>query len=199
MNQKQFLYELWRELERIPIEEREEAMRYYEEYLEDAQGNEQAIHALGTPKEVAAQILGDYAVKGLQKPAKSTKQGLSKVWLIILAIFASPIALPLAVAIAAVALVLVIAAVAVMVALCAAGLGAVLGGIAVIIAGCWVLVASPASAVFFVGIGAFAVGLGLLIGLFSVWLGRISVSGIGRALGRFLNRHRKAPNGLEGE
>ncbi|MBS7176761.1 MAG: DUF1700 domain-containing protein, partial [Clostridiales bacterium] len=85
MNKKEFLYELRKELERLPFEERESAIQYYEEYFEEAgpELEEQTANTLGAPKEVAAGILADFVVKDNQKPAKNAKQGFSKVWLTI--------------------------------------------------------------------------------------------------------------------
>ena len=193
MNKKQFLYELWGELERIPPQEREEAMRYYEEYLEDAgpEREQEALEELGTPKEVAAQILADAVVKDLEQPVKSAKQGFSRVWMVLLAVFASPIALPVAAVIAALALVLVTVAVALVLAVICAGIGLVLGGALTAAGGLMVLAQSPATTLCFAGAGLAGIGAGIFICLGGFWLGRKSLAGLARLFGRWLKREKK--------
>lgn len=58
MNKKLFLDELHRLLSDLPPEERNQAIKYYEDYFEDAgPENEQAIlKELGSPQELANQI-----------------------------------------------------------------------------------------------------------------------------------------------
>ena len=58
MNKKLFLDELHRLLSDLPLEERNQAIKYYEDYFEDAgPENEQAIlKELGSPQELANQI-----------------------------------------------------------------------------------------------------------------------------------------------
>ena len=102
MDKNEFLSRLREKLKRLPPEDINDAMEYYEEYLEDAgPENEAAVIAA-----VASQVLTDYAVKQMKKEP-SARRGLSTIWIVLLAIFASPIAIPVAAVIAIVALVLV--------------------------------------------------------------------------------------------
>lgn len=59
MNKNTFLSALERELGALAPEERRDAMQYYEEYFEEAgpENEEQAASALGSPKEIAAELL----------------------------------------------------------------------------------------------------------------------------------------------
>ena len=195
MNKKEFLYELRKELERLPFEERESAIQYYEEYFEEAgpELEEQTANTLGAPKEVAAGILADFVVKDNQKPAKNAKQGFSKVWLTIITIFASPIAVPVAVALAAVALVLAIAAFLVMRCVFLAGFSLLLTGLLCAVCSIFVLAQSPATTLFFFGVGLVAVGIGILISRFGIWLGRKSINGVARVFGKVLKKKKTAP------
>lgn len=92
----QYLDELRHRLRKLPMEEQEEALQFYEEYFEEAgeENFEQAKNTLGSPATVASQILADYATKTLKDPRKSTKKGISAVWFFMLALFAAPMALP---------------------------------------------------------------------------------------------------------
>lgn len=62
MNRQKYLAALRAALKGLPEEELANALRYYEEYFDDAgEENEQkAIDELGTPESIAAQILQDY-------------------------------------------------------------------------------------------------------------------------------------------
>lgn len=120
MNREQFMQELAHQLRRLPREDREAALDYYENYLDDA-GPEQesaVLAALGTPKEVAAQIIQEAAEKAIDTSSEGRKRGpFTTVWMVILGICAAPMALPLAAAAVAVLVALLAAVFALMVAL----------------------------------------------------------------------------------
>ena len=58
MNKDIFLRDLGRFLSDIPQDEREQALKYYEDYFEDAgpENEQQVIQELGSPVELAKQI-----------------------------------------------------------------------------------------------------------------------------------------------
>ncbi|HCC35067.1 MAG TPA: hypothetical protein DEQ02_05315 [Ruminococcaceae bacterium] len=62
MNKNQFMAELGGKLSSLPAEERDAALRYYEEYFIDAgpENEQSAIDQLGSPKEVADAILAEF-------------------------------------------------------------------------------------------------------------------------------------------
>ena len=62
MNRNEYMAALRRALAGPPEEERASALRYYEEYFDDAgpENERKAIDGLGAPEQVAAQILADY-------------------------------------------------------------------------------------------------------------------------------------------
>jgi uncharacterized membrane protein len=97
MTTDQYLTSLRRELRRLPSDDREKAMEYFEEYFEEAGGGRevQAMEDLGTPKEAAAQIIRDMALRHAQEPNENVRKGMSAVWVGILAVCAAPIALPM--------------------------------------------------------------------------------------------------------
>jgi len=163
MDRKAFLTELRRMLEVLPFDEREAAIAYYEEYLDEAgpERERETIESFGTCAEIAARLRADYAVS---TPPKTPREGFSKVWLVILAIFAFPLAFPLLIAVMVfifsmfVAFFSVIFAIGVTsVALVGSGIFSVIGGIAV-------FVSDPLTTLFFFGGGVAAVGMGILLG-----------------------------------
>lgn len=98
MNKNEFLKELKRKLKSLPKSERDDAIRYYEEYFDDAQieDDTDVLYELSKPSEIASQILAEHAVKGVNSKNKSIKNNISSIWFILLAIVVSPLAFPLA-------------------------------------------------------------------------------------------------------
>lgn len=98
MSRKEYMEELKQKLRRLPKEDFQAAMEYYEEYFNEAgeEFEQQAMEDLGTPKEAADFIIRDMAVRNAQEPTGNVRQGLSRVWVGILAVCAAPMAIPLA-------------------------------------------------------------------------------------------------------
>ena len=71
---------------------------------------EDTIKLLGPPREVALHIITKRTLLDIETSPPAAKKGISAIWVVVLAVLASPIALPLAVT----ALVLLITAVVVL-------------------------------------------------------------------------------------
>lgn len=158
MNKKRFLEELGRQLKHLPAEDKVDAIQYYTEYLEEMELSDDAnvVEILGTPKEVAREIIGNCTEKHLEehKEKAGVKSSFTLIWLIILGICASPIAIPL-VAIALLIIAVLVAAGVIMVG------SFIFAGIAVALVGVMYLMIS------FVAIGFFSklkcIGMGLIL------------------------------------
>lgn len=98
MNKNEFLRLLNQKLKNLPNNEREDAIRYYEEYFEEAgiQDSDDVLNELSSPSEIAAQILSEHAIKGLNSDTKPIKNKISSMWFILLALLVSPLAFPIA-------------------------------------------------------------------------------------------------------
>ncbi|MCL2564083.1 MAG: DUF1700 domain-containing protein [Oscillospiraceae bacterium] len=190
MNRKQFLQDLRRELEALPFEERETAVTYYEEYFDEAgpEREQETISGFGTPAKIAAQLKAEYAVN---KPPKTPKEGFSKVWMVILAIFAFPLAFPLAIVIAALIFTLFAVFVSIIFAFGISAVALVLGGLACIVGGFAVIAASPATTLFFVGGGIAILGIGIIFAYGSHIVATKLMGAFARLLGRMLSRMRE--------
>lgn len=166
MSRKEYMDELTKKLVRMPEQERMEAISYYEEYFDEAgeENEEDVIKSLGTPTQVARQILADFAVKESAAKPQSPKKGIWAIVLIVLAILASPIAFPLAL----VAIILVFVAVLLVGIFIFTGVIIVfamgVGGFTSLIASAAIFAASPATGIFCLGIGISFVGVALLFG-----------------------------------
>ena len=158
MTRKEFMAELASRLHRLPQEDLQAALQYYEEYFDEAgSGNEQVvIRELKSPAHVASRILSDYAVKEAKKARASTGSGWRAFWFTILAICAAPVAVPLIIAAVVTVLALGFAGVAVVFALIiAAGV--------VFVKGIVMLFFGSSSALLLLG-GAFVlIGIALLV------------------------------------
>ena len=146
MTKKEYMKKLAYQLRRLPKEDFDKAMDYFEEYFEDAgiENEQKAIEDLGAPEEAASALILDLAQENAVKPPKTMKRRFSALWIAILALFAAPIALPLALGILAVigAVILGILAVVggILISALAAIAGSVLGiigGIAIIPSDLW--------------------------------------------------------------
>lgn len=77
----------------MPPEERQETIRYYLEFLEEASEEERA--ALGTPQELAAQLLRDSGIFPTQNIPPSAPKSSGRIGVIIALLCTFPIWLPL--------------------------------------------------------------------------------------------------------
>lgn len=165
MNRDEYMKELEQALKRLPKEEREETLLYYREYFEDAgpESDADVIEELGPAKETAAQILKEVAIKRLDEPRRAAKKGLSTVWVVILALCAAPIGLPLLLAVLICGLALAITVFAVFVTLLFVGIVLVAAGVVSAAAGIWFLSSQAANAIYILGTAFGEVGVGLLL------------------------------------
>ena len=190
MNRAEFFMRLRQELRSLPPEELEDAISYYVEYFDDAGAeNEQAvIQELGPPERIASQIKADLAVKKLDTAPVTAKKGLSTIWLVVLAILASPIALPLAIAAVSIVFALVIAVISVILAFYILLLALLLSGVGVIVLGCIILAQDPLTSAFFIGSGIALIGISILFGTLAIFITRKLFSGIAILFHRILHR-----------
>ena len=189
MNRLEFIEQLKKQLNKLPFDETKEAVDYYEQYFDEAgEENEQAVIAeLGSPSAVASQIIAEFAVKD-ENLDSSPRRGLSGVWFGILAVFASPIALPIALTVVILALTLVIVMFTLIASIAVTGFALLLGGI--FCAGVGVLVAfqSFSTFVFYLGTGTFMFGLGVLMIIPTVALSKKCFSWLTKQMSKFVLR-----------
>lgn len=159
MTREQFLMELRKKLKRLPKDEIDNVMTYYIEYFEDCdKTDEEAVRELGSPSAISSQILANYAFDD-----KKESGGIAnKILLIILAIFAAPVALPLAIAGVGVLFAIAVAIGTVLLALIITVIAFFAAGVGVCIAGAAVIFQGPATSVFYIGAGLIILGISIL-------------------------------------
>lgn len=193
MDKNEYMKQMHHQLRRLPKEDFDRAMEYFEEYFNEAgpEQEQQAIGDLGMPETAANQIIRDLAVENAARPGKGVKRGASAVWVGILAVFAAPIALPLALAggILALSLVLVIctlfAALFITVAVLIAALIPLLGG------SIWLLFTAPVDGLTNTGLSLIAVGLGIWLVKGWAWLMKASLNLMTRLFGTIAGKGKR--------
>lgn len=94
MNKQEFLNGLSRELSGLPQEDISERLTFYaemiEDRVEDGLSEEAAVAEVGTPEEIASQIVEEYPISKLVKEKVRPKRRL-RAWEIVLLILGSPI------------------------------------------------------------------------------------------------------------
>lgn len=187
MDKTEFLSELKLNLANLPIDEIESAISYYREYFDDAGKENEAniIKKLGTPAEVASQIIANYAVNDNRK---SAIKGMSNIKLIIQAIFSSSIALPIAILMAFITLILVILSISVIISIAITVAAFIIGGVILILNGFISIFNNISTTILLIGIGSSLFGIGLI--LFSAFIGftKCSFSWIAKFIGKILLR-----------
>ena len=180
MNRADYMAALRRALSVLPEEERANALRYYEEYFDDAgpENEAKAIEELGEPAKVAAQPIKE----------KRRWRGISPLLLIVLVLLAIPIGLPLVFGAGATVLGVLLAIVvtvlavifAVLLILYGIPLALICGGAVITVLSC-TLWATPANALVTLGNGLAAFAAGILLGLLSIKLSILFVPPVFRA------------------
>jgi len=189
MSREEFLLKLRKYLKRLPQEEIYEAVRYYEEYLDDVgvENEESTIATLGNPYKIASQITAEYAVKDMEA-APSAKKVFSTIWVVLLAVFASPVAIPLVLAIFCVALALVLVVFSLLLSLAVVAFSFALSGIVCVLVGVCLIAQSIAATLFYLGSGLFLLGAGILLGLIMIDLSKKGFSGMTKMISKWLPR-----------
>ena len=182
MTKQDYLAQLDFKLRVLPESERQDALEYYDGYISDANGEENAIARLGPPGEVAATILADYVARTPAAPADRPyrppqgmhpgggfaappprRGGIRTAWFVILAFFAVPVGLPLLIAVGATAFGLFIGLIAVVFSFFVGGGASILAGVL------WVLVApftfghDMSFGLMGTGMGLMSIGAGILL------------------------------------
>lgn len=195
MNRADFFAELLRGLRGLPQEEIDSAKRYYTEYFDEAgpENEHRVLDELGDPAQAAAQIRADYLQKN--PGAVIPKERRFSPWWILLAIFLSPIVLPL-----------VIVAIALVFAVCVTAIALILPfglvfvilsvvGVCLVVSSFTLIPFSLLGTFFVFGTGIALVGVGLLLGAGTYLFARLLVTA-GSAIMRSFSGRAERRNAL---
>ncbi len=177
MNRETYLNELSKYLKRLPKVDYEDAINYFEECFDEAgeDGEENLIAELGSPRDVATEVLADLASEKLEIKEelnkRSTDKKTSKILLItVLLVFAAPIGIPLTITLIAIIFSLIISFGSFIVAGFFATLGIFLAGIKLLVIGTLTFVVSVSGALVLVGAGFGALSLSILLLVLTILL-----------------------------
>ena len=193
MTKTEYMKVLSKKLRRLPKEDYERAVEYFEEYFEDAglENEQKAIEDLGTPEEAARELIMDLAEENADKPPKTVKRGMRAIWIGILGICAAPIALPLALVFIILIACAFLVVFCVLLCIVIAGVSVAAGGIISAIAGAAVLFQSFADGICNLGFGLGCFGAGLLFTYGSILLFGWTVRKLSVFLGQITKGGRK--------
>lgn len=164
MSREEYLHQLKKYLKKLPHEDYVDAIDYFTEYFEEAGiDNEQMVIAeLGTPKQAASELLNQLVEKQTHTPGKTWSMKRT-YWLALLAIFAAPIGIPVALT----AILLLFSGILVIFSLLFAFISVLVANFLVaaklILRGLVALPLSFSGGMTLIGLGALLIGIGLLI------------------------------------
>lgn len=200
MTVEQYIAALEHELRYLPKEEREGAISYYKEYFEEAKeassdGTYDPCKEFGEPSKLAAQIIQESAQKiatpekvEQTETKKEKKTSFSEVWIVILAILASPIAFPVGIALIAVIVSLVIAVVAVSFGFFVAAIATGVAGIVSLVASFFLLVTQGPTGFVVMGVSLTSIGISILLGILAFLIEKGIVLAIAKTFGKLVRK-----------
>ena len=97
MTKTEYIAKLTKYLRKLPQQDYEEAIEYFMEYFEEAGPENEArvIAELGTPKEAAHEVISRLLEEKIVEDKSSLRNKTTILWIAILAVLASPVALPI--------------------------------------------------------------------------------------------------------
>jgi len=199
MTKSDFLTQLAHKLRVLPEGERQDALDYYDGYISDADSEETALAQLGSPGEAAAMIMAEYlsqdhAAQPMLSTAEGThtrhyyptpprKSGARNALVIIAALFAVPIGLPIAIGLAATAFGLFIGLAAIVFSFAVGGGAAIIAGIIGLVMTPFILFQSGGFALMHAGMSVASIGIGILL-IYSAWAAASGFAWIARFVGK---------------
>jgi len=159
-----YLNELEAHLHALPRDEREEMMAYYDEYFRDGNlSNNEARQQFGTPRQFARRLVADYYMNADDATALKPKKQLHMIWVVILAILASPVVFPKAIVVLALLDSLLAIVVSIVITIVMIIVSILVAAVTAIIAGFAVIFSSLTGGIFSIGVGLAGIGVLILV------------------------------------
>lgn len=193
MTKTEYMRSLAHQLRRLPKEDYDRAIEYFEEYFAEAgpDNEQQAIEDLGTPQDAANELIINLAVKNTEEPPKTVKRGFSAIWIGVLGVCAAPIALPMAFALLTVMLCFALVVLMLILCLFLAAVTIAAAGIIGIFGGGVLLFSAFADGLATIGFGLFTLGAGTLLIYGAVILCRYVLKRTSKSLGNITKGGKK--------
>ena len=155
MTRTEYIAKLTKYLRKLPQKDYEEALEYFMEYFEEAgpENEAQVIAELGTPKEAAHEVITRLLDEKIIEDKSSLRNKTTILWIAILAVLASPVALPILLFFLAMLMTLLMIIFAVIVTALALTFALLISGVYTFFTSFSLLSVSLASTLFGVGLG----------------------------------------------
>ena len=175
MTREEYMAKLQKYLRKLPKQDYEDAIEYFNEYFSDTdeEGQQKLMEELGTPKEAAADLMCNLLDRKLQEQdtdieEKKSKKGI--ITLSVLAILSTPVTVPLFIALLAVLFAVAICVVRVIFSDFIAAFGVLLIGGKLLLRGLVSFPYSLSGALTVTGCGLFGIGCAILLYILGIYL-----------------------------
>ena len=175
MNKNEFLKKLDKLLSQLPEFERRKHLSYYSELIDDMTDNgmteEEAIAKFGDINDIAAQILTETPLPPIVK-TKPKSGGSHTALIIVLAVLASPIWLPIIISLLAVVFSVLAVLWSVVIAFIAVCIALIISGLALCFAAIVLFGLAPLASTLMIGVGFVSIGVGILLCFGTFYMGK---------------------------
>lgn len=194
MTRTEYIAKLIKYLRKLPQKDYEEALEYFMEYFEEAgpENEAQVIAELGTPKEAAHEVISRLLDEKIIEDKSSLRNKTTILWIAILAVLASPVALPILLLFLAMLLTLLLIIFAVIVTALALTFALLISGVYTFFTSFSLLNVSLASTLFGGGLGLLMFGGALLLLLISFEICKLIVKLITLLIKWLIKKGRKS-------
>lgn len=164
MTKTEYMKKLAHNLRRLPKEDYDRAIEYFEEYFAEAgpENEQQAIADLGSPDEASKALIVDLAAQNIKEKPRTMKRGLSVLWIAVLAVCSAPVTLPIAICLLAVIMIVLFCVGIVLFCVVISAIAVAASGILTLFGGIIVLFRSLGDGLCNIGLGLFSTGVGIL-------------------------------------
>ena len=194
MTRTEYIAKLTKYLRKLPQKDYEEALEYFMEYFEEAgpENEAQVIAELGTPKEAAHEVISRLLDEKIIEDKSSLRNKTTILWIAILAVLASPVALPILLLFLAMIMTLLMIIFAVIVTALALTFTLLISGVYTFFTSFSLLNVSLASTLFGGGLGLLMFGGALLLLLISFEICKLIVKLITLLIKWLIKKGRKS-------
>jgi len=194
MTRTEYIAKLTKYLRKLPQKDYEEALEYFMEYFEEAGPENEArvIAELGTPKEAAHEVISRLLEEKIVEDKSSLRNKTTILWIAILAVLASPVALPILLFFLAMIMTLLMIIFAVIVTALALTFALLISGVYTFFTSFSLLNISLASTLFGGGLGLLMFGGALLLLLISFEICKLIVKLITLLIKWLIKKGRKS-------
>ena len=194
MTRTEYIAKLTKYLRKLPQKDYEETLEYFMEYFEESGPENEArvIAELGTPKEAAHEVISRLLEEKIVEDKSSLRNKTTILWITILAVLASPVALPILLCFLAMIMTLLMIIFAVIVTALALTFALLISGVYTFFTSFSLLSVSLASTLFGGGLGLMMLGGALLLLLISFEICKLIVKLITLLIKWLIKKGRKS-------